>query len=203
MALGNKAFFIFMTLRTINIPGHAYFVTSKVYRNQDVFVYKKFCEIIISNLEFYRKSKNFKLLGYVIMPNHLHTVIWPLGKYSISEILRDFKKQTAKEIITVLREGGILNPAFSNQKTGRINNSTSSDLLNIFTVNSKKQDFKFWQARNWIENIYSEWFLRQKLGYIHNNPVRAKMVKEGQDYLYTSAKNYYLNDDSGLKIDKI
>ncbi|MFH1366506.1 MAG: transposase [Patescibacteria group bacterium] len=191
-----------MTLRTINIPGHAYFVTSKVYQNQNIFVHKKFCEIIITNLKFYRKSKNFKLLGYVIMPNHLHTVIWPLGKYSISDILRDFKKQTAKEIITVLREGGIQNPAeIANPgevgicnpavMAGRIQNPTFSELLNVFTVNSKKQTCRLWQSRNWIENIYSKKFLAQKLNYIHNNPVRAKMVKQPENYQYSSFRHYF------------
>lgn len=184
-------------LKTINIEGQAYFVTSKVHKDKNVFVYQKFCQIIIDNLNFYRQSKIFKLLGYVIMPNHLHTIIWPFGKYTISEILRDFKKQVSKEIIHFLREGGIRNPA----TTGRIKNPTFSELLKTFTVNSKKQEYKVWQSRNWIENIYSQKFLAQKLNYIHTNPVKAGFVKDLVDWPYSSAKNYYLNDGSIIKID--
>ena len=226
-----------MALKTINIPGQAYFVTSKVYKNQNIFVYDEFCEIIMNNLEFYGKSKNFKLLGYVIMPNHIHIVIWPMGKYSISDILRDFKKRTAKEISSVLREDGIRNPVV---ETGRIKNPTFSDprglarldqeiqpsqiknnkynrkikssrginklqyptfseLLKTFTVNTKKQYYKLWQSRNWITNIYAERFLRQKLNYIHNNPVRAKIVNEVEHYKYSSFRLFYLSEYSIFK----
>jgi putative transposase len=189
-----------MTLKTINIEGQAYFVTSKVYKDKNLFVYQKFCQIIIENLRFYRKSKDFKLLAYIIMPNHLHIIIWPVGKYNISEILRDFKKQTSKEIIKILREGGIRNPTIT---SGRIKNPTFSDLLKLFTVNSKKQQYKVWQSRNWVENIYSDKFLEQKTNYIHNNPVRAKLVEKAEDYPYSSFKNYFFNGKFLINIDKI
>ena len=177
-----------MPLKTINIENHAYFVTSKVYRNINLFIYEEFCNILIDNLNFYRNKFKVKILGYVIMLDHLHTIIWPQGKDSISDIMRDFKKQTAKEIIKIIREGGIRNPA---KTIGRIANPTFSEILETFTVNTQKQTYKLWQSRNWIENIYSVKFLKQKLNYIHLNPVRAKLVKNAADYKYSSYRNYY------------
>ncbi|MDZ7798159.1 MAG: transposase [Patescibacteria group bacterium] len=199
-----------MSLKTINIENHAYFVTSKVYYNLEIFVYNKFCQMLINNFKFYRKAKNFKLLGYVIMPNHLHTIIWPQGKNSISDIMRDFKEFTAKQIIKSLnhREALAPRPELSKYiaRTGLGTGSSPSKILKCFKKGAKNinnQNYKVWQSRNWIENIFSIKFLKQKLNYIHNNPVRAKLVKKPEDYKYSSFKNYYRDENKLIKIDKI
>lgn len=204
-----------MALKTINIPGHAYFVTSKVYKNKNVFVYKKFCEIIIDTLKYVREQGKLKLLGYVIMPDHLHLIVWPQGEKYISDIMRDFKKYASRQIIKYMiksEKRGSPDPRGfvwrdqeipPSRETKIIPYPTFSSLLTVFTVNSKKQTFKVWQSRNWIENVYSEKFLCQKLNYIHNNPVRAKIVKEADGYQYSSFRSYYQNDDSVINIDRI
>jgi len=205
-----------MTPKTIPIKGHAYFVTSKVAKNLEIFLFDEFCHVIINNLNFYRKRFGFKLLGYVIMLDHLHYIIWPQGKYTISDILRNFKEYSAKQIIRDLknnREALAPRPELSNYLArAGLGPRSSQDifktryLLKEFqraAKNIRGQQYKLWQSRNWIENIYSEKFLRQKLNYIHHNPVRAGLVEKPEDYKYSSYNNYYLNDYSIIKIDKI
>lgn len=196
-------------LRTINIPGHAYFVTTKVAGNMQLFIDDVYCRIILRNLEYYRKEKSFDLIAYVIMSDHLHYIIWPHGQYTISDILRDFKKQTAKEIIeqlkidkrinrplvyTIDRGGRISNPSI---RVGGIQNPASGGrilshkwartILGRFFVNTKKQDFQVWQPNNWVKNIFSDEVLEQKLNYIHYNPVRVGFVGDPVDFPYSSA----------------
>ena len=55
---------------------------------------------------------------------------------------------------------------------------------------NKITNFKFWQEDNHVENIYSYDFYRQKLDYIHQNPVRQEIVARAEDYMYSSARNY-------------
>jgi len=38
--------------------------------------------------------------------------------------------------------------------------------------------------------LYSDNFIAEKIEYIHNNPLRAKIVQHPEDYLYSSARNY-------------
>ena len=140
-------------LKTINILGHAYFITTRVAGGISLFIDDSYCQIIINNFNFYRKTKQFKLVGYVIMPTHMHYIIWPIGRYSISEILRDFKKQTAKDIIKHLKQdkraGRIFNPPF--QSSGIMNPAYTlgaRKLLELFYKNSVKQEYQVWQARN-------------------------------------------------------
>ena len=46
--------------------------------------------------------------------------------------------------------------------------------------------------------IYTEAFAAQKLEYIHNNPVDAGIVEKAEEYIYSSARNYYYGKQCGL-----
>ena len=58
-------------------------------------------------------------------------------------------------------------------------------------ANDKKiTNYKFWQEDNYVEQLNSYAFYKQKLDYIHLNPVRQEIVQEPSVYLYSSARNY-------------
>ncbi len=54
----------------------------------------------------------------------------------------------------------------------------------------RKQNFKVWQNGYHAEKVYSNKFIRQKVNYIHNNPVIEKLVAKPEDYMFSSARNY-------------
>lgn len=54
----------------------------------------------------------------------------------------------------------------------------------------KIKDYKFWQEGNHVESLQTYQFYKQKLDYIHQNPVRQEIVGRPEDYLYSSARNY-------------
>jgi len=60
---------------------------------------------------------------------------------------------------------------------------------------------KLWQARFHDHVIRNGPDLREKINYIHKNPVTADLVEVPEDYKYSSCRNYYLHDDSILVID--
>lgn len=49
---------------------------------------------------------------------------------------------------------------------------------------------QFWTHKNHAILIESEKFLRQKMSYIHMNPVRAGFVDEPAHWMYSSQRNY-------------
>jgi putative transposase len=57
--------------------------------------------------------------------------------------------------------------------------------------NSNNEGFQLWQQDNHPIELSTHKMLHQKLDYIHNNPVEAGFVDKPEDYLYSSAKNYY------------
>ncbi|MFI5196184.1 MAG: REP-associated tyrosine transposase [Chitinophagales bacterium] len=158
-----------------------YFLTFTIVDWVDVFSRKNYRDIVMDSLRFCINEKNLKLYGYVIMTNHVHIIAHsPIGK--LSDTIRDFKKYTGRHIIESIK----------NEPESR-----REWLLHRFEWNAQQNlrssDHQVWTHENHAVSITSEKFFRQKLNYIHQNPVRAGWVEREEDYVYSSAKALYNN----------
>ena len=54
----------------------------------------------------------------------------------------------------------------------------------------RDQQYKIWQNGYHAEIVETNWFIKQKVNYIHNNPVKDKIVTFQEDYYFSSARNY-------------
>ncbi|MFH1838122.1 MAG: transposase [Candidatus Kuenenbacteria bacterium] len=83
-----------------------HFITTKTFKNYSYFKDEKCCLILVEELDFYRKKLGFKILGYTIMPDHLHCLIWwDIEKYpelTINYIIQRIKSHSAKKILEYL-----------------------------------------------------------------------------------------------------
>jgi len=176
-----------MALQHFQIEGHIYYITINVYGRLPIFTRPSYVVPLFDSLNFYRYQQQFKIIGYVIMPDHAHLLLWPLGRATVSDIMRDFKSFTAKRIIRQAEVEGaepwIAAFRRAGEETGRSEN-------------------KVWQDSYWDENVYTDGFLRQKLDYIHINPVRANLVSAPVDYPYSSYRNYALGEEWLIEIDR-
>jgi putative transposase len=165
-----------------------YFCTDTIVGWQSVFTSPDSFEIIIKSLDHCRNEKGLRVHGYVIMPNHIHTIL-SARDGNLSDILRDFKRFTSTEISQLLR-------SVNNQR-----------LLKYFSTAArtvgKGNIFKIWQSGSHPEAITTPQFFFQKLNYIHDNPVRKGYVARPEHWLYSSARNYLLNDQSILAVDMV
>ena len=111
---------------------------------------------------------------------------------SLPSILRDFKKYTAKEIINTIN---------------RINESRKGWILEMFSEVAdhlkRTSNFKVWQDGSHPEILLSTKFMEQKLDYPHNNPVSDEIVDEPEEYLYSSARDYYTKKRGYLELEII
>ena len=167
----------------------AYFITTTLSGFVGLFKQDEYVQILIRNLDFYRAKLEFKLLAYVIMPHHLHLIILPGSKGNISEIMRDFKKYTAREIIQQLEE------------------EKRFDILDVFHKAAlryhpkENRRYQVWEDRFDDVALYSAEVFRTKFDYIHNNPVKGGLINSQSDYLYSSARNYNPGDHSVIRVD--
>src|SRR5215203_1091562 len=76
----------------------AYFITLTVIDWVDVFTRKEYKDVLIDSLNYCIASKGLQVYEFVIMSNHLHAIV-SSDKLLLSDIIRDFKKFTAKQII--------------------------------------------------------------------------------------------------------
>ena len=161
-------------------PHGTFFVTLTVVGWMDVFTRAEYCELIVENLNYCVANKGLGIYSYVLMPSHLHMVAY--AEKPLNHILRDFKSFTAKCIIEAIK-----------------NNATESRkewMLYMFQFFAKKfgdsQENHFWQNGNHAIALDGkpDWF-QQKMNYIHQNPIAARMVDEAEHYPWCSA--YPLN----------
>jgi len=177
-------------------------VTTRTFQSKKYFSDERCCEILLRDISFYRKKLGFKLIGYCIMPDHLHLIIWwDRDDITISKIIQSIKSHSARRIVDYLYNGGRRGPLTS-PKNG-LGQGTQATWREYSHRRISEQVYHIWQPSFYDFNIYSNRKLEQKLDYIHNNPVKARLVRGVTDYKYSSARNYYLGDSSGIKIDRI
>lgn len=156
-----------------------YFVTFTIVAWIKVLENNDFKKLVINAIKFYQKNKGLVIYGYCIMPNHVHMIVQAISTFSLSEILRDLKKFTARSIVNKLeadKPEGYQNILSKFVEAGK-------PLKRITT-------FKVWQDGNMAKLIYTNKFLIQKLTYIHNNPVEYGLCGVPWEYEYNSAANY-------------
>jgi REP element-mobilizing transposase RayT len=157
----------------------AYFITITTVGWIDVFTRKKQKLQIIDSLKYCQQNKGLVIFAYCLMPSHLHIICKADDGCNLSDILRDFKKHTSKQIIKQIKEEP---------------ESRREWMLDYFANACKhlkrEQEYKVWQDGNQAKEIYGSKFLYEKLNYIHQNPVEDLIVENPEDYLFSSARNY-------------
>lgn len=129
-------------------------------------------------------KNNHQILGFVIMPNHLHLLIHiKSSDKSINTILSNGKRFLAYKIVRRLKE----------QRNDSILKKLSDSLKPDERARQKKH--RIFQPSSDIKPCYSEEFLVQKLDYIHYNPVKGKwnLAEDFSQYHHSSACFYYNN----------
>lgn len=163
----------------IRNPEAIHFITFAVVEWVDVFTRKAYCEIVLDSLRHCRNQRGLLIHGWCLMSNHVHMVVSAKNE-DISEILRDFKKFTSKQIVKAIAENR--------------GESRREWMLQIFRKhgeeNSRNSMYQFWQQDNHPEELFSKEFTWQKMNYMHNNPVEAGLVDKPEQYRYSSARDY-------------
>lgn len=199
-------------LPKFNDSNYVHLVTTKTCKNKRYFEDEKCCLILLEELDFYRKKLRFKILGYVIMPDHLHCLIfWEVDrnpKLTISKIVQSFKSHSAKEILYYLQVGRrnlSLSPYSTDASEGsHLPNNTNNDSRppdlgsrkpslparykweNTGRVHTKSK-IKFWQKGFYDFNIYTEKKLKEKFDYMHiTNPTKAGLCEKPENYEWSS-----------------
>ena len=161
---------------------YAHFVTTKTYKNHPFFRDEGLCRILVEEFRFYCRRLGFTLAGYVIMPDHVHLLLWwdseEKPKLGISNIMSRIKTMTSKRAKRYLfYDGGI-------EYVDRLADVGQPNL----------GPFRLWQPGFYDFNVYSEQKLLEKLNYMHANPVKAGLVHLPGDYRWSSYREYHGED---------
>jgi REP element-mobilizing transposase RayT len=156
-----------------------YFLTFTVVDWIDIFTRTVYKTIIVDALNYCAEHKGWQIYAWVLMSNHLHLVVATQPPFRMSEVIRDFKRFTSKKILEAIQH----NPE-----------SRREWLLDKFSYHARRtgraKKYKLWKDDNHAIYLDNATMTKQRIDYIHQNPVMAMTVANQEDYLLSSASVY-------------
>jgi putative transposase len=148
--------------RRYNEPGHAHALTFCCFRRQPFLSKDRSCRWLLDAIETVREKHRVHLWAWVIMPEHVHLLLWPTEpKYSIRALLASLKRPvTSKALVYVQHHA----PAFLERMQDKQPNGMVS--------------YRFWQrGGGYDRNLFEPKAIWAEIDYFHGNPVRRRFVR--------------------------
>lgn len=133
-----------------------------------------FKEIVRDSLKYLVAEGVVMVHAYVVMSNHIHLLWHILHPHQREHVQRNMMKFTAQMMIKMLR-------------------NNAPNLLADFYVGARDRKYQIWERNPLTIPLWTEDLVKQKLNYIHENPVRAGICTHAEDYKYSSARVYLGN----------
>jgi putative transposase len=180
-----------------------HFLTFSCYHRKPLFRDAALCDLFLEALERVRRRYRFVVLGYVVMPEHVHLLVSEPQRETLSTVVQALKLSFIRSLevsrvslVPRSRKNGetwgtpVGTPVLSDTETNTSGVSHFSPLMRVGTGN------RFWQARFYDFNVWTEKKRIEKLRHIHRNPVKRGLVSSPEQWPWTSFR-WYLCAESG------
>jgi putative transposase len=140
---------------------------------------------LVEALDAARKSMRLELWAYVIMPDHVHVLLYPLEhRYDMAAMRKAIKQSVARKAVRHLQEHA---PGW---------------LSRLEVIEGGRRFHRFWQAGGGYDrNIRSAKTAWASVRYIHGNPVRRGLTDCDTNWRWSSARWYAGLDEVALEMD--
>ena len=163
--------------------GDLHFITFSCYRRLPLLKTTRARNLFVKELARVRAATGFRLIGYVVMPEHVHLLISEPREGTPSTVLQKLKLGVARKL--------------------RKRKRACAGQLRLPFAASREPLRAFWQARFYDFNVYTERKRREKLDYMHGNPVTRRLVQRPQDWPWSSYLSYEKGEAGLIPIDHI
>jgi putative transposase len=160
-----------MLLKHYDGDGRPRFITFGTRDFTPIFTNQRFCQMCVETIEQICDCWAVELLGYVVMPEHVHLVIDPPESVKVGELIGDVKKTIARAIHAELPVDSQL-------------------LAKLSATHNGSRRFALWQRRCFDHNCRTLESMNEKIEYCHWNPVNRGLVKDPGDYRWSSFHLY-------------
>lgn len=179
-------------LRRHDEYGHVHFLTISCCRRLQFFRYDSVKQVFVEGMQRTRNKLHIRWIAYVIMPEHVHLLVFPVPigtetSIPISDVLQDLKQNVGRAGKAALRV------IWSRQR------SLGTRPLDDWVLGDSPKPF--WKTRGYDFNITTEQAFHTKLDYIHKNPITRGLVNHPEDWIWSSYRYYEQGDDSLIKMD--
>jgi REP-associated tyrosine transposase len=157
----------------ITEPDKPHFMTCTVVEWLPVFTRPETVQVLLDCWRYQREHVGLRLYGYVVLENHLHFIA---QARNLGKCVSSFKSFTARRIIDYLQAHG------AERMLDRLQTAKKA--------HKADRKYQFWQEGVHAELVFSAAMMREKLDYIHANPVKRGYVSLPEHWRYSSAGNY-------------
>jgi putative transposase len=157
---------------------HLHFLTCSCYHRQAWMGSARRRDLFLHVFEQVRKRYRFVVVGYVVMPEHIHLLIAEPEKGDPSKVMQAVKQGFARR---VLKE---------NRRRRRLGQEE------LFGTEPEH----VWQARFYDFNVWSQQKRVEKLRYMHDNPVRRGLVAAPEQWAWSSYRAYAFGEAGVVKL---
>jgi REP element-mobilizing transposase RayT len=161
-------------------PEGLYFVSFAVINWIDVFTRNEYKDTFLDTVRYTMEHGKMSIFSWCIMTNHVHLIFNVPKPFKPELVLGDIKRFSSKRLIEAIKA----NPRESRKEWMIQQFQTAADHT------SNTTQYQFWRHDNHPTELWSDAVIREKIRYIHNNPVEAGLVAYPKDYLYSSAMDY-------------
>jgi putative transposase len=164
--------------------GDLHFITFSCYERRPLLGTVRGRNLFVKVLGEVRDQYGFLLVGYVLMPEHVHLLV------------SEPKKGTPSKVVQVLKQ------RVSRAMRGKKRRSSGAQLSSKFASEASGLR-RFWQKRFYDFNAWSSEKSKEKLNYIHANPVQRKLVEHPKEWPWSSWSFYAKGDGGLVRIDPV
>jgi putative transposase len=166
-------------------PNTIHYVTAVTFRRVPVFRSDTACSLFVETLAEVRVKYPYKLIGYVVMPDHVHLLLNPLSSDIVGLMMR-IKGLSARRILDWLRTE---------------NYATSLARLRLGAPQKRSHTHAVWLKDSSVIDLWSPKFVRQKLNYIHRNPVRAGLCENPAQWRWSNYHAYLPHEPGSVPVE--
>jgi putative transposase len=159
---------------------HLHFITFTCYHRQPWLASPRRRDLFLKVLEQARERYRFVVVGYVVMPEHVHLLLSEPEKGNPSRVVQAVKQGSARVVLRPLRKQQIQGQA------------------ELFASG----EAHVWQKRFYDFNVWSEHKRIEKLRYMHENPVRRRLVLAPEQWMWSSYRSYTSGEAGPVKINQ-
>ena len=155
---------------------HLHFITCSCYHRFPLLRFARSRDRFLSVLEQTRKRYRFVVVGYVVMPEHIHLLLSEPEVGNPSTVMQVLKQRTARALLPKTKPGDARQSKLFGETRGRA---------------------PFWQTRFYDFTVWTEKKRVEKLRYMHRNPVKRGLTPAPEDWRWSSYR-FYRMDEPGM-----
>jgi len=158
----------------------SHYITCSCYRRQPWLASPQRRDLFLKVVETVRQRYDFVVIGYVVMPDHIHLLISEPERGDPSKVMQAIKQGFARRVLKAIRKRRV---------------GGQRDLFAVGAVH-------VWQARFYDFNVHTARKRMEKLRYMHQNPVKCGLVQEPGQWPWSSYRSYAFGEPGAVRINQ-